>query len=69
MRPSAASFVDVRSLLEDFGWARNRTSGSHVTFTKRGDYPIVVIVHDKRVKRGYLDDICDRLGLDEEEED
>jgi predicted RNA binding protein YcfA (HicA-like mRNA interferase family) len=65
-RPTTASFKDVQVLLTEFGWTLNRTAGSHFTFTKPGEYPIVVTVHDKRVKRGYLDDICTRLGLDEE---
>ncbi len=56
-------------MLEEFGWVLDRTSGSHHTFTKAHEYPIVVTVHDKRVKRGYLDEICERLGLDEEFED
>ena len=63
-RPPSAAFNDVRNLLEDFGWTHARTTGSHATFTKPGEYPIVVTIHDKRVKRGYLDDICARLGLD-----
>ena len=63
-RPPSAAFSDVRNLLEDFGWTLARTTGSHATFTKPGEYPIVVTVHDKRVKRGYLNDICARLGLD-----
>ena len=63
-RPATAAFIDVRNLLEDFGWTHARTTASHATFTKPGAYPIVVTIHNKRVKRGYLDDICARLGLD-----
>ena len=65
-RPATASFSDVQALLEMFGWSQARTRGSHVTYTKDGEYPIVVTVHDKRVKRGYLNDICERLGLDDD---
>ncbi len=68
-RPPEASFRDVRKLLEEFGWMHDRTEGSHATFTKSREYPIVVTVHDKRVKRGYLDDICERLQLDEIDEE
>jgi predicted RNA binding protein YcfA (HicA-like mRNA interferase family) len=68
-RPPEASFRDVQRLLEDFGWVHDRTEGSHAAFTKAGEYPIVVTIHDKRVKRGYLDDICRRLRLDEIDED
>ncbi len=68
-RPATAAFNDIRNLLGDFGWTHARTTGSHATFTKPGEYPIVVTVHDKRVKRGYLDEICERLGLDSNDED
>lgn len=68
LRPPTASFQDVRSLLQMYGWTHDRTKGSHSTFTKAGEYPIVVTVHDKQVKRGYLDKICRELGLDEEPE-
>lgn len=66
-RPPEASFGDVRSLLAQFGWEQARTKGSHVTFTKAGENPIVVPVHKQEVGRRYLDTICDRLGLDEQE--
>lgn len=68
-RPANASFLDIRNLLEDFGWTHDRTAGSHAVFTKPGEYPIVVTVHDKRVKRGYLDMICTRLELDAADEE
>jgi predicted RNA binding protein YcfA (HicA-like mRNA interferase family) len=64
-RPPEADFGDVRNLLEDFGWTLNRESGSHATFTKQGEYPIVVPkVRGRRVKRTYLEQIIDRLGLE-----
>jgi predicted RNA binding protein YcfA (HicA-like mRNA interferase family) len=65
-RPPEADFDDVRALLEDFGWALARTSGSHNTFTKDGVSPIVVpTVSGRRVKQHYLDRLCDLLGLDD----
>lgn len=67
-RPPTASYRDVKNLLEDFGWEQSRTRGSHVTYTKPGEYPLVIVVHDKRVKSGYLDKICKLLRLDEEPE-
>lgn len=67
-RPPAVSFNDVRSLLKQFGWDHARTQGSHFTFTKEGEFPIVVPVHDRKVGRRYLDTICDRLGLDQQED-
>ncbi|MHB1414449.1 MAG: type II toxin-antitoxin system HicA family toxin [Chloroflexota bacterium] len=65
-RPPRASFADVETLLRTFGWQLAREKGSHVTFTKAGEFPIVVPKEGGRwVKREYLDDICGRLHLDE----
>lgn len=65
-RPPEADFEDVRRLLEDFGWRLARQRGSHVTFTKEGESPIVVPQHHgRKVKRVYLTLICERLGLDD----
>ena len=53
-------------LLEDFGWTLDRTKGSHATFTKPGCYPITVPTkHGSKVKRIYLDKICELLELDD----
>ncbi len=67
-RPSEARFSDVRLLLEIFGWEPIPKGGSHVRFRKTGERSITVPIHGGKVKRVYLDDICDRLNLDEEAE-
>lgn len=67
-RPSEADFRDVKRLLEDFGWVIDRERGSHVTFVKGSEPSLLIVKHGGRqVKRGYLDRICERLGLDESE--
>ncbi len=64
-RPPEADFSDVRALLEEFGWQLGRERGSHVTFVKAGEFPITVPKSGgRKVKRVYLDMICQRLGLD-----
>ena len=64
-RPPEARFSDVHALLMALGWHVDRQEGSHVTFVKENEYPIVVpIVGGRRVKRVYLIDICERLDLD-----
>jgi predicted RNA binding protein YcfA (HicA-like mRNA interferase family) len=63
-RPPEAQFSVVRSLLEAFGWKRDRQSGSHVTFVKPGEFPITIPIHNEKVGRVYLTEICDRLDLD-----
>ena len=65
-RPSEASFSDVRQLLEAHGWTFKRQKGSHAQFTKPGEYTQTVpLVKGRSVKRYILDQILDRLGLDE----
>jgi len=67
-RPSTASFKDVHAVLIMFGWEHASTKGSHARFKKAGERSIIVPISNKRVKHVYLDQICDRLGLDEETE-
>ncbi|MCC7365674.1 MAG: type II toxin-antitoxin system HicA family toxin [Dehalococcoidia bacterium] len=68
-RPSEADFGDVRRVLEAFGWAQARQVGSHISFTKAGERSIVMPLKDgSKVKRVYLDELCERLGLDPEDE-
>jgi len=67
-RPSLASFQDVRAVLEMYGWEHASTKGSHARFRKDGERSITVPIKHGNVKRVYLDQICDRLGLDTETE-
>ena len=65
-RPPEANFHDVRRLLEAYGWALARERGSHAHFTKPGERTLSIPrVGGRRVKRVYLDLICERLGLDD----
>lgn len=65
-RPPEADFNDVRRLLEAFGWTLAREKGSHAHFTKPGERTLTIPRHGgRRVKRTYLDLICERLGLDD----
>ena len=63
-RPSQAYFDDIEKLLGMFGWQCRNGTGSHRAFTKPGERTITVPVKDGKVKRVYLDQICERLGLD-----
>lgn len=64
-RPPVADFRDVRGVLESFGWRQARQSGSHVSFTKPDEGTILIpLKGGSKVKREYLDLICERLGLD-----
>lgn len=69
-RPSEADYSDVRRLLHAFDWQEDRQRGSHVTFTKTGEDPIVIpLVRGRKVKRVYLEQLCDALHLDDWKED
>ncbi|MDP9370929.1 MAG: type II toxin-antitoxin system HicA family toxin [Chloroflexota bacterium] len=65
-RPTEARFADVRRLLEAFGWMLAREEGSHAHFKKPGQRTITIPRHGgRKVRRAYLELICERLGLDE----
>jgi len=65
-RPPEADFGDVQRLLESFGYEKRRQEGSHVAFKKPSERTITVpLVSGRTVKRVYLDQICELLGLDD----
>lgn len=69
-RPPDIEFRLVAQLLEAFGWQQRRQRGSHVTFVKAGERSITIPLRGgSKVGRTYLKEICDRLGLDQEQED
>ena len=69
-RPPEARYDDVRIVLEEFGWIRrsrsSRKGSSHEVFEKSGEYPITVpLIQGRLVKKTYVIQICERLGLDD----
>jgi predicted RNA binding protein YcfA (HicA-like mRNA interferase family) len=65
-RPPEADFRDVCKLLEAFRWTLDREKSSHVVFTKPGERSIIdPQVKGRKVKKPYLNMICERLGLDD----
>ena len=69
-RPAEADYSDVRRLLHGCGWQEDRQQGSHGTFVKAGELPIVIpLVGGRKVKRVYLDQVCDALRLDDWKEE
>jgi predicted RNA binding protein YcfA (HicA-like mRNA interferase family) len=65
-RPPVASFADVQAVLEAHGWAKARQESSHVSFTKPGERTLVVPLAKRKVKRYVVDQVLQRLGLDDE---
>lgn len=65
-KPPDLRFSEVRRILEYFGYTEDRRSGSHVIFTKKGEYPISVpLVGGKKVKRTYITEIIRLLDLED----
>ncbi|MBI3978944.1 MAG: type II toxin-antitoxin system HicA family toxin [Chloroflexi bacterium] len=65
-RPTSMDFDDVCRVLAHHGWVLDRTKG-HPVFVKKGEFPITVaLVSGRKVKRVYLKQICERLGLEED---
>ena len=63
LKRSSATCVNYSKM---FDWKVARQTGSHVLFVKRGERTISVpLVSGRKVKRTYLDQICERLGLDD----
>jgi predicted RNA binding protein YcfA (HicA-like mRNA interferase family) len=59
--PKSASPKEVRSALEAFGYELARQTGSHQTFTRAGEYPIVVPIHRPHIKAVYVRKVIQRL--------
>ena len=65
-RPTQAAFSDVKKVLEWFGYTEAGRDGSHVRFAKPGERSLIVtVVGGRWVKRYKVDEVCERLGLDE----
>ena len=64
-REPEASVRDARSVLEGMGWSAACERGRHRVYARLGERPIIVPVGDElRLKRTFLQEICERLGLD-----
>lgn len=51
---SEVRFAVVRKILERAGYRLVRVSGSHHCFTKRGELPVSIPVHQGKVKAYYV---------------
>jgi len=64
-RMSEVPFRIVRRSLEHHGWTLDRIKGSHHVFTKEGEpQPLVIPVHNGRIKPVYIRQIKKALGID-----
>jgi predicted RNA binding protein YcfA (HicA-like mRNA interferase family) len=52
--PSDKRFTEVRRILEAKGFRLARICGSHHVFTKPGELPVSIPVHNQKVKFAYV---------------
>lgn len=67
-RPPEADFQDVCAIFTEYGWSLRSTEGSHHIFVSPDKKQVfsVPTVSGRKVKRHYLDRICQILGLEED---
>jgi predicted RNA binding protein YcfA (HicA-like mRNA interferase family) len=57
MMPSERRFSDVKKMLEQAGYRLVRIAGSHHYFTKPGEQPFSIPVHQGKVKPYYVREV------------
>ena len=57
---------DCDRLLKANGYRLHKTGGSHLSYHKKGDTPINIVIpkHTKYLKPGYIDKLVKRLNLE-----
>lgn len=62
--PPEMRFEDIVMVLREFGWSETNRFGSHFIYTKENHPQITISHHQKRVKRCYIKEIIEILGLE-----
>ncbi len=57
MTPIDYNFGEVLGLFEANGWQFRRIEGCYRVFTKKGEYPCVIPVENRKVKAEYVEEI------------
>jgi len=57
----SATPKEVAAALQAFGYELARQKGSHQTFTKTGEFPVVVPIHRPHIKAVYVKKVIQRL--------
>jgi predicted RNA binding protein YcfA (HicA-like mRNA interferase family) len=52
--PTTMAYFEVEAICRDRGWILRNIVGSHFYWTTQSGQVVEIVVHDKRVKRGYL---------------
>jgi predicted RNA binding protein YcfA (HicA-like mRNA interferase family) len=62
--PPEADFSDIRAILLYFGWQERQGKGSYVAFrSPDGAKRLTIPIHGRRVKRIYVQQLCQVLDL------
>jgi predicted RNA binding protein YcfA (HicA-like mRNA interferase family) len=62
--PGSQRFSEVRKMLEQAGYVLARIHGSHHYFTKAGELPLSIPVHQGKVKPYYVRQVKKICGLE-----
>lgn len=60
---SDTNFSLIRNVLEDLGYTLKSVKGSHFKFERTNSLPVVVPVHQGKVKKFYIKEIIHHLNL------
>jgi predicted RNA binding protein YcfA (HicA-like mRNA interferase family) len=52
--PPTMAYFEVEAICRDQGWQLRSIKGSHFYWATQRGQVVEIVVHDKRVKRGYL---------------
>ena len=63
--PPTMAYFEVEAICRDRGWQLRRVRGSHFYWVTLTGQVVEIVVHDKRVKRGYLRNMLDAIGKEE----
>jgi len=63
--PPEMRFGEIKKVLERFGWRVSKVKGDHFNFKKENEFLIISAKKGRKVKRGYIRRIVDKLNLEE----
>lgn len=58
LNPTELRFQEVQTILYYFGYKLINSRGSHFRFKKKSFPSITIVVHNKKVKKWYVKDMC-----------
>lgn len=56
--PRELRFKEIETILYNYGYMLINSKGSHFRFKKEHFLPITIVVHNNKVKKWYVKDMC-----------